>query len=679
MSTHVFSNQCGADPSASEISTTDSLIQEFQEFEAQVYSGALFDRKCRTSTPSAEIKNSQANQTTNISTRTHDSFQQKSYANQKSKGKSDFNETSDIEVDSLDDEPVDHHLAQINLLSKRTENSGNHSSQITGNTSTPSSPAKVSRIPQLIRPAVKPGSRPTTLNSLKLKENANSPVISPQHHLPPQPTVVIPHSSSVTNSNLCSPTTDLGTTRVSSRRSQYFVPNLLLSPSDMTKSQKFQLKTTESNAPTPTQLSPSVDSINNSKPCSTNRVKVTVKKLAASPSQSVNSSDSSYGQINKINPDTVASYAQEDPIETHDLVVAKMVADGVVWIPTSSANPTLNTGTKNCQSVTQKTDQLRWYSEEIEEEKVENISITRSNSIPESRQSMKHHSSGSHQNNLTRGGSLNDQDQLGSEQSFHPSSTSTTKGEKEKNNSVNPQQPVTSESLAKQSELEAKLQEAMIIRKQQDDYIKQLQMYYDNLLTKHALAEVTIDQLRMGMRVGIDVDSIDETLQKKATKPRSHSMQTLHYHNNNSSNNNNNPRLISNEDCLQSPRNCYQNRNNNSNDITVHYSSTPLLEQQRNKMRRNSSAHDARVLSTTSESWETGLGSVSNNSSQFVQRNNDDISSKVDLMKNTEKLTSYGQDQAKPGGSVQKIPTEQRSHHRKISEPSPSPSPTTHN
>ncbi|VDQ04845.1 unnamed protein product [Trichobilharzia regenti] len=341
MSTHVFSNQCGADPSASEISTTDSLIQEFQEFEAQVYSGSLFDRKCRTSTPSAEIKSSQANQTTNISTRTH-SFQEKSYANQKSKGRSDFNETSDIEVDSLDDEPVDH-LPQINLISKRTENSDNHSSQITGNNSSPSSPAKVSRIPQ--------------------------------HHFPPQPTVVIPHSFSVTNSNLCSPTTELGTTRASSGRSQYFVPNLLQSPSDMTKSQKFQLKATESNTPTPThQLSPSVSSINNSRPCNTNRVKVTVKKLAASssPSQSVNSQDS-YGQINKINPDTVASYAQEDPIETHDLVVAKMVADGVVWIPTSGTNSTVNTGTKNCQSMTQKTDQLRWYSEEIEEEKVENI------------------------------------------------------------------------------------------------------------------------------------------------------------------------------------------------------------------------------------------------------------------------------------------------------------------
>ncbi|VEL32529.1 unnamed protein product [Protopolystoma xenopodis] len=36
------------------------------------------------------------------------------------------------------------------------------------------------------------------------------------------------------------------------------------------------------------------------------------------------------------------------------------------------------------------------------------------------------------------------------------------------------------------------------LRKEQDQYIRQLQTYYDNLLAKHALAEVTIDQLRLG-------------------------------------------------------------------------------------------------------------------------------------------------------------------------------------
>ncbi|VDN18018.1 unnamed protein product [Dibothriocephalus latus] len=40
------------------------------------------------------------------------------------------------------------------------------------------------------------------------------------------------------------------------------------------------------------------------------------------------------------------------------------------------------------------------------------------------------------------------------------------------------------------------------IRRQQNDYIRQLQNYYDNLLAKHALAEVTIDQLRFVSKVG---------------------------------------------------------------------------------------------------------------------------------------------------------------------------------
>ncbi|VDQ03990.1 unnamed protein product [Trichobilharzia regenti] len=58
------------------------------------------------------------------------------------------------------------------------------------------------------------------------------------------------------------------------------------------------------------------------------------------------------------------------------------------------------------------------------------------------------------------------EDQPGSELSSYPTSSSTTKGgEKEKNNSFNPQQPVTSESVDKQSELEAKLQEVGCLMK----------------------------------------------------------------------------------------------------------------------------------------------------------------------------------------------------------------------
>ncbi|VDM03272.1 unnamed protein product [Schistocephalus solidus] len=51
-------------------------------------------------------------------------------------------------------------------------------------------------------------------------------------------------------------------------------------------------------------------------------------------------------------------------------------------------------------------------------------------------------------------------------------------------------------------DLETQLQQEQAIRRQQNDYIRQLQKYYDNLLAKHALAEVTIDQLRFVSKVG---------------------------------------------------------------------------------------------------------------------------------------------------------------------------------
>lgn len=162
----------------------------------------------------------------------------------------------------------------------------------------------------------------------------------------------------------------------SSGSNQYFVPNLLTTPDVTESNQNFHLKTSLSN-PTSSQSSLSFDLMNNSRSCNKSRVQVTVKKLNSS-SPSINNLDLS--NLNKINMDSIASYAHEDPIETHDLVVAKMAADGVVWVPSSDANhSTINStiAEKNevHQSILQKTDQLRWYSEEIEEEKInDNVS-----------------------------------------------------------------------------------------------------------------------------------------------------------------------------------------------------------------------------------------------------------------------------------------------------------------
>ncbi|CAH8523486.1 unnamed protein product [Heterobilharzia americana] len=460
---------------------------------------------------------------------------------------------------------------------------------------------------------------------------------------------------SITNNSPCFSTSDLGSTKSSSRRNQYFVPNLL-TPSDMTKNRKFQLKATQSAVLPPNQSTSSNNLMNNPTHCSTNRVQVTVKKLTTPSSPSIHSADSC-SQMNRINLDSVASYAQADPIETHDLVVAKMAADGVVWIPSSNTINSTTTELGDHRSILPKTDQLRWYSEEIEEEKVKNDSMVKRNSIPQSHDSTKHDSSAT-QNGLPRSNSLTGNQSVSMHSpssSCNPSSSRQKASCQSNSNSTNSQSGST-ESSTKQCELEAKLEEAMIIRKQQDDYIKQLQMYYDNLLTKHALAEVTIDQLRMGMRVGIDVNDADIP-RNTLNKPRSHSMQTLHY----------NHKIISDENCTQA--NGYQNENNsnkNTTTTTVHYSSTPLLEQQRNRMKRNSSVHDERILSTTSESWETGLGSISN-SSQMVQHSN---ISNTNTLSNGRK-SSCSQDHTVVNENMHTNLSDQNNY-RKISDPSPS-------
>ncbi|CAH8523502.1 unnamed protein product [Heterobilharzia americana] len=146
MSIHIYPTHCGVDPSGSEISTTDSLIQEFQEFEAQVYSGALFDQNCRTSTPLTENKNCLPSQTMNIPTIKLDPCLRETCTNQRLEGKRETNGMSDIEVDSLDDEPANPE-AQNSMISKTPVHTD---SQCKSNNS-PDYRAKLSRIPQLIR------------------------------------------------------------------------------------------------------------------------------------------------------------------------------------------------------------------------------------------------------------------------------------------------------------------------------------------------------------------------------------------------------------------------------------------------------------------------------------------------------------------------------------------------
>nr|VZI30216.1 unnamed protein product [Spirometra erinaceieuropaei] len=116
------------------------------------------------------------------------------------------------------------------------------------------------------------------------------------------------------------------------------------------------------------------------------------------------SRDEEDSDIEVVNPHKTLLTAQEDPIATHDTLVARMAAAGVEWAaPDQKAK---------------KTAHVRWFAPQVEEAPA----------------------------------------------------------------------VVTSSEQA--------------TRRQQDDYIRQLQKYYDNLLAKHALAEMTIDQLRLVAKVG---------------------------------------------------------------------------------------------------------------------------------------------------------------------------------
>ncbi|CDS35815.1 rac guanyl nucleotide exchange factor [Echinococcus multilocularis] len=81
-----------------------------------------------------------------------------------------------------------------------------------------------------------------------------------------------------------------------------------------------------------------------------------------------------------------------------------------------------------------------------------------------------------------------------------------------------------SENVSKLRELQFQLNQEKATRKHQEDYIQQLQRYYDNLLAKHAAAEMTIDHLRFRAKVGCDDSTPLPTL---PTTPSNTSFNTL--------------------------------------------------------------------------------------------------------------------------------------------------------
>uniref|UniRef100_A0A0V0J4V0 Uncharacterized protein n=1 Tax=Schistocephalus solidus TaxID=70667 RepID=A0A0V0J4V0_SCHSO len=183
-----------------------------------------------------------------------------------------------------------------------------------------------------------------------------------------------------------------------------------------------------------------------------------------------------------VNPRQVLLTAQEDPIVTHDSLVARMTAAGVQWIPPDQK--------------TKKMARVRWSTPQVDRDSMAFVSSVRTNA------------NGSPPATSTATSSL------ASDETFKepdPTGIRVTTSKPKSNAQLNGVPSSTPSSTGatpvagaetKLRDLETQLQQEQAIRRQQNDYIRQLQKYYDNLLAKHALAEVTIDQLRFVSKVG---------------------------------------------------------------------------------------------------------------------------------------------------------------------------------
>ncbi|VDP67674.1 unnamed protein product [Echinostoma caproni] len=246
-------------------------------------------------------------------------------------------------------------------------------------------------------------------------------------------------------------------------------------------------------------------------------------QLAAKPTVSV---DENGEQLELVNPHPVLRHAEEDPIETHDQVVAEMAAQGIVWAPPNVMEPRNASQTADGLSARN----TRWYSAGIEEEQLVTqpspnhwVAEDKTRSGSDSyfadgskqtgRSKRYTHPSGApqaHPNSPLSQSSTMPPDGVSIEPlPSIPTSRdhqSISEGDVQSRTLANDLTTKTTDTLtqvndAGHRDLKARLDHEIALRKQQDDYIRQLQKYYDNLLTKHALAEVTIDQLRMGSKV----------------------------------------------------------------------------------------------------------------------------------------------------------------------------------
>ncbi|VDK21792.1 unnamed protein product [Taenia asiatica] len=160
----------------------------------------------------------------------------------------------------------------------------------------------------------------------------------------------------------------------------------------------------------------------------------------------------------------------EDPIVTYDSVVTQMITDGAEWIPPDQIAKEFSDVllVKPDPAQSQNMDG----SDDVTTPRKVQLEVTPNNGCPASRPTKS--------------------SDLPNKMAFvqHPSSDANDLS--------------VSENVSKLRELQFQLNQEKATRKHQEDYIQQLQRYYDNLLAKHAAAETTIDHLRFRAKVGCD-------------------------------------------------------------------------------------------------------------------------------------------------------------------------------
>ncbi|VUZ55779.1 unnamed protein product [Hymenolepis diminuta] len=149
----------------------------------------------------------------------------------------------------------------------------------------------------------------------------------------------------------------------------------------------------------------------------------------------------------------------EDPIETYDLIIDEMKSNGVQWVPADQMSKSLS--------------EVRLAAPDGHQHK---------NALTPTKSSSQ----------LATNGIIN-------VNNSHQQPISGTTTIQKPTSDTSDQ--CASENARKLRELQNQLNQEKATRKQQEDYIQQLQHYYDNLLAKHAAAEMTIDHFRFRNQV----------------------------------------------------------------------------------------------------------------------------------------------------------------------------------